>query len=444
MHAYWNWLVGKKEDFTLEARIFHAICLAVMLCLTISVPINYLLQLPELCVVLTLFVLLTALLYYISRFKGRYKASVAVFQFFVAAALIANYYFNSGMNGPTYAMFLLTFVVSVVISPPRQYALWLSLNVALIAALMTLEWVRPGVIEQTYQDTTGRYIDLLFSYVALAAFAFLIAGYVRKAYNRQREELVAQAAALEEANHTKNKLLSILGHDLKEPLASLQGYLELLADFDLEEHERHDMNARLLTMTKNTSLMLSNILAWTKSQGHNFTADMQKLFVNEALHHVVELTKSISQKKEISFAAHLPEDLAVKADSQMLALVVRNLLMNAIKFTPTNGNIYLSAHLDGNTCTIIVKDDGIGIPSSLQNRIFSIDSGSRRGTASEKGTGLGLMLCKEFTAIMEGDLSFESAADHGTTFYLKLPAVTLPMIQLDQKQEDLETLQLWN
>ncbi|WP_262915562.1 sensor histidine kinase [Niabella ginsengisoli] len=370
MNRYWNWLIGKKDSFTLEARIFHAICLAVIFCLSISVPINYFLQMPELSVLLTIVVAVTTLLYYMSRFKGLQKVSVLIFQIFVCVALIGNYYYNSGIEGPTYTMFLLAFLVSVVIIPPRQYYIWLPLNILLITALMAVEFFKPGTIGMSYQDKTSQFVDLVFSYCAIAAFALLIAGYVRKAYNKQREELIAQSAALQQANHTKNKLLSILGHDLKEPLASLQGYLELLADFDLDEAEQKEMNNQLLTMTKNTSLMLSNILAWTKSQGHNFRADLQELFVEDALHHIVEVARSVSYRKQVSLWVDLPKEIAVKADAQMLALVIRNLLMNAIKFTPNGGNVWLSAVVEGDDCTIVVKDDGIGIPETLQANLF--------------------------------------------------------------------------
>ncbi|MCH5689844.1 hypothetical protein LWM68_39835 [Niabella sp. W65] len=97
--------------------------------------------------------------------------------------------------------------------------------------------------------------------------------------------------------------MSILGHDLKEPLASLQGYLELLAEFDLDEQEQKEMNAQLLSMTRNTSFMLSNILAWTRTQEHRLHADLQILNVKEALTHVAELAGSISLKKKYPFVS---------------------------------------------------------------------------------------------------------------------------------------------
>jgi len=427
MTRYWKWLMGNENVFALEVRIFHAVCVLLVLCVLVSVPVAYNLHIPHLPLVLIIISGIAGILYYLSRFKGFHQLSAAIFQVFICLGLIANYYYNSGANGPSYAMFLLAFLASVLTSPTKQYFIWLPVNILILVALITLELLVPGSIKTTYLTDADRYKDLVATYFIMAGFAFLIAAYVRTAYNRQRRQLVAQSAALQEANNTKNKLLSILGHDLKEPLASLQGYLQLLSDFDMEEEERKEMNKQLLSMTKNTSLMLSNIIAWTSNQGHSFQVDLRDLNVKETLRSVIELSVSISHKKQISLWRDVPENISVKADGQMLELIVRNLLMNGIKFTPTGGNIWLSATTEGDMCVIRVKDDGIGIPESQQSSIFSINPGSRPGTDAEKGTGLGLMLCKEFTDMLGGKLTFNNNEDKGTTFVLMLPAANIPV-----------------
>ncbi|HMR82427.1 MAG TPA: HAMP domain-containing sensor histidine kinase, partial [Niabella sp.] len=343
MVRYWKWLMGNENIFTLEVRIFHAVCVLLVLCILISVPVAYGLHIPHLPLMLVIVSSVAGVLYYLSRFKGFHQLSAAIFQVFLCLGLAGNYYYNSGANGPSYAMFLLAFLVSVLTSPTRQYFIWLPINMLLLTGLIALEFIIPGSIRTTYLSETDRFIDLAATYFITAGFAFFIASYVRTAYNRQREQLIAQSVALHEANDTKNKLLSILGHDLKEPLASLQGYLQLLSDFDMEEEERKEMNEQLLLMTKSTSLMLSNILAWTNKQGHSIRVDLRDLNVKETLLPVIQLSRSISHKKQISLWLDLPENISVKADSQMLELIVRNLLMNAIKFTPAEGNIWLSA-----------------------------------------------------------------------------------------------------
>ena len=380
----------------------------------------------ELYLILVIVAFLVGILYYLSRFKGLSRLSATLFQVALNMALVINYYYNSGIDGPNHIIFLVAFFISAATAPIKQYYIWLSLNILLLSGIMMVEYTNPDFIKSTYTDTTSRFVDVFFSYLGIVIFIFIVTMFVRRSYNRQREELIAQSIALEEANSTKNRLLSILGHDLKEPLASLQGYLELLADFELDEQEQKEMNAQLLSMTRNTSFMLSNILAWTRAQEQRLSADLQVLGVKEVLTHVVELARSISLRKDISFGVDLPRHIHVKADAQMLALVIRNLLMNAIKFTRKGGNVWITAITEADKCVIVVKDDGIGIPDAMQTKIFRIESGSRRGTDSEKGTGLGLVLCQEFAEKMGGQLNFTSRADKGTTFSLTLPTAQMP------------------
>jgi signal transduction histidine kinase len=412
--------MGDAISFSLEARIFHSVCIALIVGVSINIPIAFYMRIPELAGLLSLVVLVAALLYYLSRFRGLHQTVAIIFQVFVNLALIVNYYFNSGINGPTYTISLLAFMVIVATAPPRQYYLWLPLNIIMIVGLITAEYLLPGWIQVSYKDGESKYIDMVTSYLVLAGFAFLITVFTKSAYNYQRHRLIAQSRDLEAANAAKNKLLSILGHDLKQPLASLQAYLELLSDFDLAEKEKKEIQDQLLLVTKNASAMLSNLLAWSRGQMQNLHADIQPLRVLEVLAPVTDLAGSIGKYKSISLQIDIPEAAIVKADRQMLELIVRNLLMNAIKFTPAGGSIRLSVQSTDETCIIRVKDNGVGISPEIQPYIFSLGIRPGIGTGHEKGTGLGLVLCQEFTQLQGGELSFESRAGEGTTFSLML------------------------
>ncbi len=420
---YLKLLFGSKSSFTLETRIFHAVCLVLIVCISVNIPIAFYLRIPELPVLLGTVAGTAGVLYYFSRVRGYHQVSAGIFQVFVNIALALNYYYNSGINGPSYTIFLLAFLVSVATSPTRQYVLWLPLNILLLIGLLTIEFRYPGLIKFSYADDKGKYIDLVFSYVVIAGFAFLITAYIRRAYNRQREELIANSEALEAANVTKNKLLSIIGHDLKEPLASLQNYLEILVDFDLGEKEKRELESQLLAMTKNASIMLSNILHWTKGQMQSFNPDLRTLSVSETLGPVLYQAENIGKNKQIHLHTDIPESIYVKADQQMFELIVRNLLMNAIKFTPKGGNIWLKAYIENKNCVITVSDDGLGIPAELQKNIFLLGAKSQQGTELEGGVGLGLTLCKEFTEMQSATIDFSSTAGQGTTFRLVFPPV---------------------
>lgn len=421
MEHYLKTLIGDENNFTLEERTFHAVCISLVISLAICIPVVIFLHIPQLAILLTVVVLMGFAMYYLSRFKKLYRVMAALFQILIYIALIGNYYYNSGAEGPTYAIFLLAFLVSVVTCPTKQYYIWLPVNVLLIIGLLTVEFMIPESIHSTYKNDISRYTDLAYSYIIIATFAFLITLFVRKTYNKQRAALEAQSEELRAANAIRNKLLSILSHDLKEPLNSLQGYLQVLTDFELDEDEKKEMEGQLLNMTKNTSLMLSNILLWANGQSHHFRADIKSLVLINALCPVWELTKSIGSSKKITMHLEVPADAMVLADPQMLELVVRNLLMNAIKFTPQGKNIWLSASEDMGRCIISIRDEGVGIPLELQKNIFSLGVKPGVGTELEKGTGLGLVLCKEFIELMNGSISFESTLNEGTTFYIALP-----------------------
>lgn len=415
---YFKRLIGSQFLFPLETRIFHAVCLAMVICVAINIPIVMYLKIATLPEFLSLVAATAGGMYYLSRVKRYHKLSVGLFQVFINTALVANYYYNSGVNGPTFTIFLMAFLVCVITSPTSQFFIWLPLNVLLVIGLLTLEFTCPGLIKNTYSDDWARYIDLISSYLFVAAFAFMITAYVRKTYNRQREELITKSEALQEANSTKNKLLSIIGHDLKEPMNSLQNYLEILIDFDLGEKERREIKSQLLSMTKNASMMLSNMLLWTRGQMENFSPDMQTLSVNEVLESVVSQVEAIARNKQIALQLSVPAELSVQADRQMFEMIIRNILTNAIKFTPKRGNVWLSAVQEGTSCVISIRDDGMGIPDELQPHIFTVAVKSQNGTELEKGVGLGLMLCKEFAELQDGELTFTSKVGVGTTFSL--------------------------
>lgn len=413
--------MGDGIHFSLEARIFHSVCIALVVGIGVNIPIAAYMGIMPLVILLTIVVLTAILLYYFSRFQGMYSLVAGIFQVFVNIAVAANYYYNSGINGPTYTIAMLAFMVIVVTVPARQYYIWLPLNILVVVSLVTLEFMIPGWVTVTYSDARSRYIDMVASYVIIAGFAFLVTVFVKNAYNVQRSKLVNKSKDLEAANVTKNKLLSILGHDLKEPLASLQVYLELLSDAALDEDEKKMIQSQILLVTKNASAILSNVLAWSRGQMHSFQAEKQALSLLEVLKPVVDLAGGISREKNISFSIDIPATAIIQADRRMLELIIRNLLTNAVKFTPAGGAICLSAHFTETECVLCVRDNGVGIAPELQPDIFTLGVKSVAGTRNEKGAGLGLVLCHEFAQLQQGRLSFESKLNEGTSFFLSLP-----------------------
>ncbi|SDX85425.1 Signal transduction histidine kinase [Lutibacter oricola] len=238
---------------------------------------------------------------------------------------------------------------------------------------------------------------------------------------KQLEEVNSK---LHELNVTKDKFFSIIAHDLKSPFNSILGFSKLLADgapyYSTDKtqklaHSIHDSS-------KNTFELLENLLEWTRLQRGKIIPNFTKINVNETSLDVQLLCEPIALSKDINLEFELDSTFYVRADNQMLKTVLRNLISNALKFTYPNGNVKVIAKNLENDILFIISDTGIGIESKYLNNLFSIDCNlSNKGTADEKGTGLGLILCKEFIENQNGKIWVESEIGKGSEFKFTLP-----------------------
>ena len=281
-----------------------------------------------------------------------------------------------------------------------------------------LDFHNPGLIQSSYFSKRDRFIDFGYSYAAIVALILMVILYIRDSHYTQQRMLEKEAAELERANGTKNKLLSIVAHDLRSPLSSIQGYLEILADYKLDENEKRGIELDLLEKTKNTGDMLSNLLSWTMNQMGGVSVNLQRVQLNNSLKVILSLQQATAHDKGIELINEIDEAACIIADNNMIQLVVRNLLTNAIKFTAPGGEVVIGTKVHNDECYLTIKDNGIGISEDKKNSVFSIASKSTYGTKNEKGVGLGLVLCKEFTELQQGKIWYESAAGKGTTFFV--------------------------
>ncbi|MEO6151472.1 MAG: HAMP domain-containing sensor histidine kinase [Mucilaginibacter sp.] len=416
-----NTLIGKPTAYSLEARIFHAISVITLAGLFLSIFVNYLTGNPLLSRLMLAGVLMVAVTYYFSRFKGQFNISIVIFNLLSNILLIGNFCYNSGVNGPTLLVFMLSCFINISVAPKKQYLYWIVLNVIIVLSLLVYQYNDTGNIVYSYPGNLNRYVDYGYTYLAMVIVVGVITTYIRRSYHGRKQQVEMKARELEYANVTKNKLFSILAHDLRSPLSSIQNYLEILAEYRLDEEERKTINHDLLTATQNTQQMLSNLLMWTKSQMEGVNANLAVVNLKDVLNTTLAVKKSSADEKGIQLTNNLKSNLLVIADPDMLQLTVRNLINNSIKFTHPGGEIDISSAVSSDgECRVIIKDTGIGIPYAIQQEIFSLKVGSTFGTNNEKGVGLGLILCKEFTEMQNGKIWFESAPGWGTTFYLSL------------------------
>lgn len=221
----------------------------------------------------------------------------------------------------------------------------------------------------------------------------------------------------------KDRFISVLAHDLKSPFNALLGFSELLAEnFDDYSKEESGFYAnRLYATAKFTYSLLEELLLWARLQSDQFPFSPERLHLNELCKNLIDDYTLLAEEKGITLSSET-EDLYVKADEFMLKTILRNLLGNAIKFTREGGIINLKAVKDGNNVIVSVSDSGIGMSPEEISKLFDISRvHSKLGTANEKGTGLGLMLCRDLVGRNGGDLWVESAAGVGSVFRFSVP-----------------------
>lgn len=243
--------------------------------------------------------------------------------------------------------------------------------------------------------------------------------------NSFTEKLRQSEFDLSELNSTKNKFFSILAHDLRSPMNSMKGFSNLLANFadQLSVDEIKETAKSLDETVKISSRYLENLLTWARSQMNSIDFKPQEISLWESAKDIVEVLKNNAHAKHIKI--DLEESLAVKlfADQNQLSVILTNLISNAIKFTYIEGKITVGAILrDGNMAEIFVRDTGTGMPAEVVDKIFRIDSKhTMKGTQGEAGTGLGLLLCREFAEKNGGKIWVESTEGVGSTFRFTIP-----------------------
>jgi two-component system sensor histidine kinase/response regulator len=246
----------------------------------------------------------------------------------------------------------------------------------------------------------------------------------KAALEDQAAKLLKQSEQLIELNTIKNKLFSIISHDLRSPFAALSGALPLLESGDFTPEETSIILADIKRMTDNAADMLENLLQWAKSQMNTVKVTPTTLKLSQLAGQNIELYEAIAKQKNITFYNEIAPIQTAFADNNHVLLVFQNLIGNAIKFTKEGGNITISATQQDkdNMVIVAVQDTGVGMAENVCKKIFgSSEIFTTQGTAGEKGTGLGLMLCKEFIEKNNGKIWVESTEGIGTTFYFSLP-----------------------
>ena len=338
---------------------------------------------------------------------------------------------------PSTLFLLFTGVYCMVKKTPlaRFYVLAMS---GYLTGLFMIAAVNLGMIPF---NTITRYGFLIGSFMELSVFSLAL-GYRVKLLQEEKityknklleseksitEDLEIQVAKrtseLEEINDSKDKFFSIIAHDLRGPFSSVVQLLKMLKNeySNIEEEEKETMIHTLYDSSQRTYDLLENLLIWSMTQIGKVSYKPEKIELKTIIDQNIFLLNELAKNKNIIVNVDIDQLSTVTADEQMLSTVIRNLISNAIKFTPTSGKISIVGKEEGKQGKISIKDTGVGISKENIQKLFSIaQNTSTPGTNKEQGTGIGLLLCKEFIEMHNGKIWVESELGKGSTFHLTI------------------------
>lgn len=243
--------------------------------------------------------------------------------------------------------------------------------------------------------------------------------------HQQNLAIAAQKEQLTISNDVKNKIFSIIAHDLRGPIASLQSFFEIIEEDYYHEipEDLKDILSQLKSGNAQISTILDNLLNWAKTQMSELKPKIQEVNVFDLVDENIKLLQRLAEGKEISIINEIPTDLKALSDLEMTKIVFRNLIQNAIKFTKKKGiiKVQVNQNVDTGKVEVVVIDSGVGMSEEKVNSLFNLKSNkSTYGTNNEKGTGLGLVLCNDFIKICGGKLKVASELNIGTTITVTL------------------------
>ena len=449
MNKFIDKLVGSKAKENLQHRVLVLSMLIASLLGFLTTITNLLFEIQKEAAYLSFFSFLYfVIFYFISRSVTRYifviySVLIGVFLILIPAA----WFINQGLAGSTVYFVIIAIVAAYSMTEGKMRRIVLSISSISYISLLIIEYYHPEFLIH-YPTRADRFLDVgIFAIVSIITGAFYLNLYYdkyiqankqlkesnnlllasqkerqkqQKLIEEQNKELVQKAEDLKKANETKARLYSIIAHDLKSPFNTIIGFSALIAE--AAENKNYEDVIQYSRFIENSSeqvyKLLLNLLDWTRLQTQNIEYKPEKIPLQELIEEQIKIFSFQAQNKNISLKSKV-EKCLVFADKNMLETIIRNLISNAIKYTE-NGSVTINAVQKNNHYEISVKDTGIGLDEETIKNIFQFQT-TTKGTQGEKGSGLGLQLCKEFIEINKGRLEIESQKGAGSTFIFTVP-----------------------
>jgi two-component system sensor histidine kinase/response regulator len=291
---------------------------------------------------------------------------------------------------------------------------YLAINEAELSFKLKEEKIKLEHEKELNKQKTTKLIFIGSSVFALAVIILILLILIEK--NKHNK-------VLKKANDTRDKMFRLIAHDFRSPLISISNTVHLIP-YKIKAKDYDSINGLISNVTHSVNRVLTlidNLINWALSQHDNIPYKPEKYNLLDISKDIVEIYNDVASYKNIKIENQVQENIQIYADKNILNTVLRNLINNAIKFTPENGQIEIKTSVNGEHVTISIVDNGIGIDKERLAKIFEVEKSKTEGTEGEKGNGLGLFFCKEFVKKNKGDIWVESEINKGSTFSFTIP-----------------------
>ncbi len=370
-------------------------------------------------------------------FKKYQLFNIAVWFYSLLSYFTINftYYYNQGYEGPSLFYFFLTFILLVLITKRIYWKFWTIAHILNVGFLLWYQTEKPSLFPKIYENTRLQGIDLFISFIIvsvfiLSALSFLISQYEKEKARelesslklKEKNNLIeSQSKELQELLLERDKILRILSHDLKNPLSTIEQYLTIIKENDLPEETRNKIKNDLMTMTRNSSEMLHNILQWSGIK-LNKNAYSEELITNkEIAQNLSNIFEQNLQNKNIELKLNQEHSFSFVSNRGIILTIIRNLFSNAVKYSFEKSEIQLEFINNSENIEIRIIDFGVGLSEEAMKNLFTQTQNSIPGTQSEKGSGVGLMICHDLANELNGEIFYEQNPVGGSIFGLRIP-----------------------
>ena len=445
IHRYKAFVFGKEDTFNVQKKIFLLITHISIIIGSVGLAVNILLDLGVLLILVTALALVVLLYFHINVRNTQLESKHSILFFLASVAVFSLlWFYNGGYDGNNGVLIFVYFIVFITILPSKYRFLGFAVYSMMIVVLVTIQYLKPEFITP-YEFEHHRFIDLALGYFFYLILAYVIQNTIIKNYEEDRKKIKIQNDQLnllvekqndtnakleqslnhvKELNSAKDRFITVLSHDLRSPFQGLLGITKIL---DSEYDSFDDTEKRLYISQVNGSVeklysFLEELLLWGRVQKNAVKLTYESTVIRELIHQTVSLISETASKKKISVEVVCDELLTAVLDREMIAIVLRNLISNAIKFSTVGGKILVTAQLEIDHIKISTTDNGVGIPEDIIPKLFRLDeSVSTVGTDGEQGSGMGLILCNDIVKKHNGEITVRSKEGRGSTFTIQIP-----------------------